>query len=385
MRMLSIIFIATLSFVSAAYGQRLVENYISVRGAAMGNAYSAVVDDMDAIFYNPAALMRSSGLHWDILNLQFGIGNFEAIQKFQNLGGDFQQTINDLSNENFSLNLGGKTGLQLGGFAFYVYENMNLGVGTSNPVSPQFDISYINDIGYGMSFAFPIIPSIMAMGVSTKYIRRNGNRFSVSASTLGSSDMDYLRSLWDLNGTGYGLDTGLLFRIPGPISPTISLAWKNIGGTTFKATTSGNTAPPADGDEISVGAALNINALLISFVPSIELKHVGDSSVPFGKKLHAGFELNFLNLAIRGGLNQGYWAAGIGLGLGPLDIDIASYGVELGSSPGQIEDRRYMIQIDMGLGMDFGGGGSSGFSSSSGGGDEKGAQNRVQRRLKKRR
>ncbi len=381
MRMLStIIFVILLG--ANSWSQRLQENYISARAAGMGNAFSAVVDNIDSIFYNPASLVKSSGFHWTIADINIGVGNPEALMLLGNLSGDFQNTINQLQDKTFSSNAYAKTAVQLGTFAFYVYENMNLGVATSNPVSPQFDIDYINDISYGMSFAFPLIPSIMAMGITTKFIRRNGNRFTVLANDLASQNQDYLRGLWDLNGTGYGFDTGFLFKIPGPVSPTLSLAWKNIGGSTFKPTTGSPGTPPSEADEVTAGFALNIGLPLLSISPAIEVKHAGDPTIPFGKKLHLGFEISLLNLDIRGGVNQGYWTAGLGLGLGFLDLDLATYGVETGATVGQNEDRRYMLQLTMGLGMDFGGGdggGSGGFS-----GDRENKV-RAQRRLKKRR
>ncbi|OQW47279.1 MAG: hypothetical protein A4S09_15915 [Proteobacteria bacterium SG_bin7] len=381
--LMSIILFLSALFYQPAWSQRLQEDYTSARAAGMGNAFSAVVDNVDAVFYNPATLVKSAGFHWTIADINLGAGNVDALQKLSGLGSDFSGTISNLSGKTFSANGYAKTALQLGTFAFYLYENLNLGFATSNPVSPRFDIDYINDIGYGMSFAFPIIPSVMAMGISTKFIRRNGNRFSVLASDLATRDADYLKSLYDYNGTGYGFDTGFLFKIPGPVSPTLSVAWKNIGGSTFKPTTGSLGTPPADADEVTAGLALNIGLPLLSISPAIEIKHAGDPAIPFGKKLHLGVEISLLNIDIRAGLNQGYWTAGLGLGLGFADLDLATYGVETGATVGQNEDRRYMLQFSMGLGMDLGGGGGG----DGGFGGEKAGENkqRAQRRLKKRR
>ena len=38
--------------------------------------------------------------------------------------------------------------------------------------------------------------------------------------------------------------------------------------------------------------------------------------------------------------------------MGPLDIELATYGVELGAYAGQVEDRRYMLEISSELGFD---------------------------------
>ena len=63
----------------------------------------------------------------------------------------------------------------------------------------------------------------------------------------------------------------------------------------------------------------------------------------------------------RAGLNQGYYTLGVGADLGFLRVDAATYGVELGVYPGQLEDRRYILQISTKLGFnpsfDFSGSG----------------------------
>lgn len=379
--MRQLVFVFSFICYSTAWSQRVNEGYVSARAAGMGNAYSAVVDNIDAIFYNPAALIKSAGFHWTIFDINAGAGNLSAIQKLPNLSSDFANTINELNGQSFSMNGYGKTALQIGTVAMYIYENYNIGMTTTNPAAgPTFDVSYKNDIAYGLSFAFPIIPGIMAMGISTKYLRRNGNDFSILATDLATQTPAYLRSLWDYNGTGYGFDAGFLFKLPGPVSPTLSLAYKNIGGSAFKATPGSPGTPPSEPDELTAGFAVNMSLPLISFSPSIEIKHASQPEIPFSKKLHLGFELSLLNFDLRAGVNQGYWTAGLGIGFGFADIDLATYGVEVGAAAGTTEDRRYMLQLSMGLGFDAGGGGGdSGFS------QEKTDKIRAQRRLKKRR
>ena len=63
-----------------------------------------------------------------------------------------------------------------------------------------------------------------------------------------------------------------------------------------------------------------------------------------------------------------------------MKIDAATWGVELGEAPGQIEDRRYMVQLTLELGFD------PGFRITGGGsGSGRGKKGRSQRRLKRRR
>jgi hypothetical protein len=91
--------------------------------------------------------------------------------------------------------------------------------------------------------------------------------------------------------------------------------------------------------------------------------------VQLGKKIHMGIELGLPLLTLRAGLYQGYYSYGVGLDLGLVQIEAASWGTELGEYPGQLESRRYMAQLTMRIGFDLGlkpGGGSSSGKAGSG-------------------
>jgi hypothetical protein len=81
-------------------------------------------------------------------------------------------------------------------------------------------------------------------------------------------------------------------------------------------------------------------------------------------------------LTLRTGYYQGYYTAGVGLDMGVLALDAATYGVELGEYPGQLEDRRYVAQMTIQIGLDGSFLSLSGASGTAGG---------ARRRLKQRR
>ena len=134
-----------------------------------------------------------------------------------------------------------------------------------------------------------------------------------------------------------------------------------------------------------VGAALEIDTLLITVTPSFDYVYADRSDIQVGQKIHAGVEVALPLLRIRAGLNQGYYTAGVGLELGLLSVDVATYGVELGEYPGQHEDRRYVAQVKIELGFDPGSFGFGGGSSKSGSGSSSGSGSGSGRRLKQRR
>ena len=68
---LSIIFCVAF-FASSAAGKEMKELYRGARAQAMGNAYVAVADDDEAIFYNPAGLagQKRYSINYMVLNLE---------------------------------------------------------------------------------------------------------------------------------------------------------------------------------------------------------------------------------------------------------------------------------------------------------------------------
>ncbi|MCB0384048.1 MAG: hypothetical protein KDD43_01545, partial [Bdellovibrionales bacterium] len=113
-------------------------------------------------------------------------------------------------------------------------------------------------------------------------------------------------------------------------------------------------APPGDDDDMAIGAALAIDAGLVSVTPALEVKHLNRNDEQLGKKIHLGVELGLPLVDIRAGFYQGYYTLGAGLSLGLLRVDAATYGVEMGEYPGQLEDRRYVVQLTLELGFDMG-------------------------------
>jgi hypothetical protein len=61
--------------------------------------------------------------------------------------------------------------------------------------------------------------------------------------------------------------------------------------------------------------------------------------------VHIGAETHLKILALRAGINQGYFTAGFGLDLRFFTLDAATYAEELSLNPGGLSDRRYALQF----------------------------------------
>ncbi len=366
---------------AAGVNGQVYDNFHSVRAMGMGNAYSAIVSDSDALFYNPAGIARIAGFNWTIADPWVGVSGVEAFEDVQDIqdSDTFADSVNALYGDRVWLGAGLKSTFGIPYFAVGVYDHLNASLDINNPVYPNLDIAAVNDYGYVMGLGIPILP-VFELGFVLKYIQRTGARVPFGPSFVSSLDPDSIRSNVERKGTGYGLDLGANFRIPGPLSMVLSGVWKNVGEMSFRPDS--GEPPPSEPNEMNVAAAVELDVPLLEVRPTVEFKHLNRSDIQLGKKIHLGLEVSLPLIDVRGGFHQGYYTAGAGVNLGVLRVDVATWGVEMGDYPGQKEDRRYAVQATIELGFDpnlsFLGGGSGG----SGGGS---SANSPFRRLKQRR
>jgi len=368
---------------ASGHGQELFESNTSVRALGMGNAFVGVVDNSDSLFYNPAGLARVSGYNWLVFDPKAGINGDEILDSVNDLQGSatFEDTIREMYGDHVWAGGGVKSAFTMPNIGFAIFDDLNASVDINNPVYSNLDLALTNDFGYAMGFGIPVLPTLHG-GINLRYVKRTGSRQAWGPSFIGSLNPDAIESGAQLKGNGYAMDLGLNLLVPGPVSPTLSFVWKNVGRTTYKPDGTTLAAPPSDENEMIVGAALNVDLPGVSIAPAVDFKYLNRADVQLGKKIHFGVELGLPLLDIRAGFNQGYYTLGAGVNLGILRVDAASYGVELGAFPGQREDRRYIIQVSLELGFDPANGGLFGGGGGKGGGGKGGWGGR---RLKQRR
>ncbi|MES2965691.1 MAG: hypothetical protein V4760_17550 [Bdellovibrionota bacterium] len=381
--------IAFISFACAHAGAvaHLSDPGQSVRANGMGGAYTAVVMDSDSLFYNPAGLSRHSGFSWTVFDPGVGIGGADSIQDAQSViqsnSGNMADKLGALYGKKIFASGMAKSAVILPGIAFAGFGNGQAQFNLHNPAATTMNLNYFFDYGFALGTGFSLIPGIWHHGVVVRRVNRTGTNLPLGPATLADLDFAALESEFKRRGTGYGLDYGSVITIPGPVSPAFSLVYRDIGYTAFTHE-EGAGSPPRQEPEIVLGASLKIDALIASITPAIDYRFAQRSDIQMGKKLHIGLEVSLPLIDFRAGLNQGYYTLGAGMNLGVLRADVATYGVELGEFPGQLEDRRYMAQVTFELGFDpgmfgFGGGGSSS-DGSGGGGSGGGGRLRLKQR-----
>ena len=371
-------------FAATSVGAReQFESNLSVRALGMGNAYVSAVKDAYALFYNPARLAAVEGFNCRLMDPYLLVSEPTKIQTVSDAGSS-GDSVSDLLDPFFDTNanvgLGMRAAFTMPRFGVSLYGDAQIGVNLNNPVLPDLALRAVTDYGVVAGIALPLIP-MLDIGLSIRRVIRQGGDIPITATTIAELDVDQIMGEIERRGSAFGLDMGVTLTPPGPLDLAASFVWKNVGGLSFKKT-GGPSKPPSEDDEMIIGVAGGLDLPLFGVTAALDIQNLSDSDVQMGQKIHLGVEVNLVNIDVRAGLYQGYYTLGVGISLGLIELDVASYGVELGEFPGQREDRRYALQLTIELGVDpfFGlGGGTDG----KGGGSDK--RVRRQRGVKQRR
>ena len=331
----------------------------STRALGMGNAYTTVVRDSDSLFYNPAGYAKMSGFNWTIADPSLGTNAYSSYQNYIDLfdTNDMATLIRQLYGDSVNAYVGAKSLMSIGGFAFGGYGLADANFQVNNPAYPSIDALYRVDYGLVVGWGVHLDPAKLTdLGIQVRRVTRQGGTVPIGVSTIANLSSQDIENQLNQTGTGYAFDVGVNFSLPGPLKPTASFVWRDMGNTVF-TNTSGLAAPEPVEQEMVLGLGVSYESLLMSIRPAIDYRYLNKtgSERQIGNNLHIGVEMEFPLLELRAGFNQGYYTAGLSFDLWFFRVDAATYGVELGAYPGQLEDRRYIVQMsfDFGIGADF--------------------------------
>lgn len=320
----------------------------------MGDAFTAVATDESSLFYNPAGLARVRGINWKVFDVEAGASGtqaYESIEKLKtsNAGSGFAGEVNSLFGDHVWTGVGGESMFTMPMFGFGVYDHAGGSIQIDNPVYPMLRSDIINDFGYVMGVGLPVSP-FLHVGFDVKYIKRTGTETTFGPGSLADLQPGNITGQLTPWGVGYGADLGMTAFLPAPLfTAAFSAAWKDIGETQFKTT--GTTPIPDNPNNITLGTALTFDLPLLTITPALDFMYLNDTTMQMTQKINFGVEVALPILSFRGGFHEGYYTAGVGVNMGLFRVDAATYGEELGAYPGQIEDRRYLVQFTMQLGI----------------------------------
>lgn len=349
---------------------RIPNQILSSRTGSLGGAFTAVADDQNALYFNPAGLALIDETFFAIADIELaasvGSGGLssltddvsKAIELAKEVAaakGDLVKQI-DKSSE-FAKLLSSRTAFVSPNYNLYYARHrwgfsLNarnaIGVGVHGNILPEIaDVGFYTDIDARVAYAHPFLDGRVNLGIAP-YMRMRAQAGAANLSVSDVVDTDSALKAPQI-GNGLGMDVGLMVRPVKTMSPTFGLAIVNVGDTRLKLAKDSALAKSAlfAGKEIMAAEPLKqvVNAGF-SITPvdgpafvrlAAELREINRPTAaelkPAGS-VEAGFRSSLVRTTAALGWGNGGWSAGFEARLF-VKLRLASY-----IEPNLLFDRR---------------------------------------------
>lgn len=389
----SIFLILSVLFSFSAFAQEGVHtaihhHYQSSRALGMGDAFVATANDYTALFYNPAGLARRDIGHLNLSLLEAGgsidtrdfYADFSDVEKgtYANDSEKFQAYANFL-NEYYGKPLNFRVkALE----SIWVRPNWGVGIipldfsfegQIHNQGAPAIDVRAFADTtiayGYGNDIR-GLVPGRLSWGTTLKFINRGYINREVNALDL-VADSKTIKKEDARDGYTVDLDIGTLYTplIPSEgfwsvfqlAIPTFGAVVRNVADYGFKSTfklfnKDTDFEPPEKLNRVlDVGAKFEYPELWIfGGRGEVDIRDIGHPNFTWRRALHLGFEFDWTVTSwwkgqYRFGLNQGYATAGVSALLFIFNLDLVTYGEDVGTYHNPKENRVWMAKLSLDL------------------------------------
>lgn len=320
-----------------------------IRPLGMGDAFVAVVDDRNALYYNPAGLARLEGAHLSGLGVQGGVDNeFLGVVRFIQ---DHEDAFSDFENvdPSFLDEIGPYDDKWVGADAnaYVDFTRPRLGIGVYSAGRAQLKVDrgvyeprvfadFVDDIVAVAAGAMDAGRHDLKVGAALKTVWRRQFDRALTAREVVDFDARTVTDRLSRAEPGFSMDLGVLWTPDG--SPfTAGAVLRDAAG---------RIAGEAVGVALDVGGAWRPREDL---TVAADLEDLAEPGTALGSKINVGAEVRAPVLAFRAGFHQGYPALGLSLGFPVLALDYAFYGRELGELPGA--ESQYLHALEARLGF----------------------------------
>lgn len=359
--------------------------YQSARALGMGDAFVAVADDYSALFYNPAGLARREDGE---INLSMEGGFSNSIMTFANdvqnasktTGTDAQKqtAIINVLNNVYGSEYSFRTSLFNG---IWVRPHWGIGVIPMDATArftvhhfagPGIDANFIGDTtvayGYGKDIK-GVDNGRLSVGGTLKFV----NRLNVSKQILATDlavNSNIVSSSDLLEGYTIDADLGMLWTplIPGNgwwnvlklAKPTFGAVVRNVGdygfGQSLKLVNKNNTGAPESLHRVlDLGSKWEYPGLWIfGGRGTLDVRDIMNPNWNMRKGTHLGLEFDWRMTSwwkgqYRFGVNQGYFTAGLSALLTMFNLDLVTYGEDIGTYDSPQENRVYLVKMSINI------------------------------------
>ncbi len=348
----------------------------SAEASLMGDAYTAVADDENTLFYNPAALGRHSGVSLQFINPDFEIPDVldKNVKKMKfGLSGNFEnfpKTAEGITERVLGIpvffQVGATPTIKMQHFAFSLFANNKTSMVLENSIYPNLNIDYRYDRGFIMGYSHNFVgnsksPSQFSVGAAIKHVNRNSlkGRYDLFGTELlqiiNNADgyKEIRRQLGYTEGDGWGFDVGAeqVFRRPGSLL-VFGLSVLDVGDTKFKKENSSLRDIQPQEMSVNLGTSYSMDFKIFDATFSADYSNMIDARTPFASKIKLGTRLRLPLLSVYAGWNGGYASYGLGFDLLFMNLKVGFYGTEIGSSFKEKESERIVFALTL-LNMHF--------------------------------
>ena len=375
------------------------EHYTPVRPLGMGGAFTAVANDENSIWTNPAGMARirkaRSKKNTTFLTLpNVSVGANAGATTFYKALKSSEDVAETVANSNVSSEKPFWASASAAPALFFapggtpmaasVFTNTRMKIIPKEDSSTESDIRTISDVGGLFGFAATSKSNRINAGVQARYINRYSVESTVETASLKESSTLQARLL-DLSNqtTALAIDAGAMYTMADFWFPTVGFSVLNaplgcqddylnpfskqrqkICGTKFSGTIlNPDDLAVIDPTDVRVGFSITPRfSRSLAMRVAVDMQHIalGTSSAYYGlpgmetlKMLHAGGEIFTGNpltpspLSFRFGIGQGFVSYGASVRISTLSLEFASYGRDISDSAKASEDRRYLGNLSL--------------------------------------
>ncbi len=337
---------------ATTFNNEIDEFYTGVRILGMGGTYVNSVNDETALLTNPAGLGKLRDYTVTIADPEFhgAFTNTEIVDVSNFMNALTVQGLLDVLNQAKGKNWHAKGQL----FPSFVAPNFGIGVfakyqfnASVNAAGTVFRLDYVNDWALALGYNFRMWGGILKLGVTGRLVNRTEIHSDLDPASTGLTIGPLANE-----GMGMAADAGLILTAPVAALPALGVAVRDVGNTSYdlrEGMFNATTGRPVDTEQ-TVDVALSFQPILGNRIRStIAFEYHGvttplvEAQEDLIKRSHIGAEINFADFAfLRAGANQGYWTAGLEFATEKFQLQIASYGEEIGIPTVKKEDRRWV-------------------------------------------
>lgn len=329
--------------------------YQGVLVEGMGGAFTAVADDSNAPFYNPAGLDNIQSSSFQILNISADITYPSLYPNLYNsLNGastsnpaTYVNAFNSVAGQSLYTRVGDYSNYTTHDFAIgLLTNNQALGIANASPTTTNLaSLAALSDSGIVISGAYGFFNHHLQVGgtlMGLYQMFENIPSLTVSQASALSSTLSSNLS----HGFGVVGNLGAIYHFDLPLNPTLGASILNVGTASFG---DAGSLPQLINAGVGIDPDIGFGRLLadIDYVDVTNYLYYTGDSLWLHTRLGVQYQFPEI-LTVSAGLYEGYPTFGVGVDLWAFEVNASYYTEEASPVPGLNPDHIVSLQVAFG-------------------------------------